>query len=986
MLKWKTWCSLLVIVGLMMGLFPAPTTKAEGDPSQERALEQRLQEIMNEYKEKKNAAGMSVAYNVSSLQNGTELASYHPKKTLVPGSVSQLWTASASLDKWPSTHRFSTELHARGKVEQGVLQGDVIIKGGGDPTLALADVDKLTRDLKKKGIRSVKGDVLVDDTRFDPKRLGTNWMWDRESYPAFAPIGALSVNGNTVDVTVEPGQLGEQPKVKVSPASQEFKVINQASTSADGGSLTVSRTRAKNELVVKGKIKTGQSPIHFKRTVNDPSLFAGDVFQERMKHVGIQFASGSQVKRGDAPKEKPLLEQKSPPINNIVSKMKNKKSSFISEMLLRQLAVEAGEVGSDTNGLEVLSKYADEKAKVENISTFQPKDGSGLSRMSVMSPEHLASLMQQAQKQVTPLLATAGEGALKGRMNDTPAEGRLQAYPVDESGISGLTGIVKDKVAFSVMVNGVKNQSVADVLEDQMAAAIASYPNVPDSKSPPEKKTYPLSGILDPLVESKGYEGVQTSMVVRSLDTGEKMYAKDGSTNLTPASNTKLLTSTTAFDALGVDYRFRTELLAKGDVGNGTLNGDLTLKGYGDPTLTTGGSLKEQAGPTIEGMVKDLKEKGIKRIEGNVAVDSTAFSDEVYGKGWPQDSENDEFQPQITALSLNRGIVRFDYLPGKKEGDPARWTVTPKTKSIQVKSDVTTGAAGSVNTFNIERERGTNNYRLSGSVPLDFKGDYTNIPVEKPQLYAGTVLKETLAREGIEVTDSSPVVEKEAPQGKKALAVYQSPPLSEVARHLLKKSDNFYAQMILKTLGLEKRGKGSAAAGLAVVKSYLQRIQLPGTYRLEDGNGLSRYDFISPEQIVSLLAAQKKTPYFDTFYQNLPIAGKDGSLTYRMNDTPAANNLRGKTGTLTHLSGLSGYVRTKDNEWLAYSILMNGYTSESLTSLQDKIGAALASYSKNGDSYPKKVGTPFNDSSLLSTSELLRSTCKLKFYPSLLES
>ncbi|SDW29774.1 D-alanyl-D-alanine carboxypeptidase, serine-type, PBP4 family [Marininema mesophilum] len=950
--QWRWWCSLWVIVGLTVGLVPVSmTTEAADDP--DKRLEQRLLTIVRGMEEQPRAAGMSVAFNVVSLKDRRVMASYHPKKTLVPGSVARLWTAGASLHTWPGTHRFSSGLYTRGKVKRGDLQGDVIIKGGGDPTLDVAEVDKLARDLKERGIRRVEGDLLVDDTRFDPTRLGISWMWDQESYPASAPIGALAVHGNTVDVTVKPGHLGGKPGVRVSPASQNFQVINQASTSVVGESLAVSRTRAKNELVVTGKISKMHPPIHRRRTVNDPSLFAGKVFQERMERVGIHFASSSQVKRGSAPKGNPLLVHQSPSIKKIVSRMKSEKHSLIGEMLLRQLAVEAGEVGSDTEGIDVLSQYAKEQVGVED--TFQPKDGSGLSRMSVMSPRQLTSLMQKAQKPVTPLLTTAGRGVLKDRMDGTPAEGRLQAYPVDGSGISGLTGIVQnrqgEKVAFSVMVNGVNQQSVADDMEDQIGATLASYPNIPASKPLPKKRTYPLSGILDPLVESEGYEGLQTNMVVRSLDTGEEMYARSGTTHLTPASNTKLLTSTAAFDALGEDYRFRTELVAEGDVGNGTLNGDLILKGYGDPTLATEGSLRVQEGPTIEGMVKDLKEKGISRIEGNVAVDSTAFSDEVYGKGWASDNENEYYQPQITALSLNRGTVRFDYLPGEKEGEPARWTVTPKTKSIQVEANVTTGAAGSKNTFKIERERGTNHIRLSGSLPLDFKGDYTRVPVENPHLYAGTILKETLTQEGIKVIDSSPVVEKQVPQGKKAFAVYQSPPLSEVARYLNKASDNFYAEMILKTLGSEKRGRGSAATGLAVVKSYLRRIHLPGNKRIEDGSGLTRYNFVSPEQLVSLLAVQKKATYFDAFYQTLPVAGKDGSLANRMKNTLAANNLRGKTGSLTHVSTLAGYVRTKDNEWLAYSIMMNGYTAKSETSLQDKIGVALAGYSRKGKAH-----------------------------------
>ncbi|SFS58901.1 D-alanyl-D-alanine carboxypeptidase/D-alanyl-D-alanine endopeptidase [Marininema halotolerans] len=965
--RWRWWCTLGVIAGLIGGLFPVPMTSIAADAPDQR-LEQRLLTFAKGIESRSQGAGMSIAYQVVSLQDHRVLASYRKEKTLVPGPVSRLWTASASYHTWSTTHQFATELYTRGKIRGGILHGDVIVKGGGDPSLDVAEVDKLARALKEKGIQRVTGNLVVDDTRFDPTKLGISWMWDQESFPAHAPIGALDLHGNTIEVAIKPGSIGEKPHVSISPKLSDVTFSNQATTSlGSSNAIEVDRTRAKNEYVVSGKIGHSHPPVQLRRTVNDPSLYTGEVFQQRMKKVGIRFAPHSRVMQGIAPSGNPLLTQKSLPLKTLVSKMKEVEHSLIGEVLLRQLAVEAGEEGSDTKGLEVLRHYATHTVGVKD--TFRPKDGSGLSRMSVMSPEQLTDLMQwvshdPSQKELTTLFTSVGEGALKGRMEGTRADENLRAFPVDEPGISGLTGIVKSRtgepLAFSIMINGVSRQQVADDLEDRMGITLASYPEIPEVKAVNDTEKYPLSALLDPLVNREGYEGIQTGMVVRSLDSGETMYRHEGSTHQTPASNTKLLTSSAAFDALGPDYQFRTELVVDGKITHGTLHGDLILKGYGDPTLASESSLKVQEGPTIEGIVKDIKKRGIKRIHGNIAVDSTAFSNEIYGKGWASDNENEYYQPQITALSVNRGTVRFDYLPGDKVGDPIRWSLTPQTKNVQVKVDVTTGEAGSKNTLKIERKRGTNRIHLSGSLPLDFKGDYTRVPVERPHCYTGVLLKEALIREGINVTDTRAVTEKRVPQKTDPWAVYYSPPLSEVARYLNKASDNFYAEMILRTLGLEKHGIGSAENGLAVVKDYLWRIHYPGTFQIEDGSGLTRYNFVSPEQLVFLLAAQRKTAQFEAFYQSLPLAGKDGSLANRMKNTPAANNLRGKTGSLTHVSTLSGYVQTQDHEWFAYSIMMNGYTPQSETSLQDQIGAALAGYSRQKKTTPNdKEGDRF---------------------------
>src|SRR5690606_38628655 len=152
-----------------------------------------------------------------------------------------------------------------------------------------------------------------------------------------------------------------------------------------------------------------------------------------------------------------------------------------------------------------------------------------------------------------------------------------------------------------------------------------------------------------------------------------------------------------------------------------------------------------------------LKKQGIRRILGDIVVDAGAVSGDGYGPGWAWDGESGYYQPQMSALSINRGTVRFDYLPREKPGDPIRLKLTPKSGYVEVINEAVTGPENAKNTLRLERDRGTNRIRITGSLPMDFGGDYTRVPVENPHLYVGQVLKERLEEEGITFTPGSRV-------------------------------------------------------------------------------------------------------------------------------------------------------------------------------------------------------------------------------------
>lgn len=177
--------------------------------------------------------------------------------------------------------------------------------------------------------------------------------------------------------------------------------------------------------------------------------------------------------------------------------------------------------------------------------------------------------------------------------------------------------------------------------------------------------------------------------------------------------------------------------------------------------------------------------------------------------------------------------------------------------------------------------------------------------------------------------------------------MYQSPPLSQIVRFMNQTNDNFYAEMVLKTLGLEVKEDGTSNGGINVIHEYMQSLGITSGFDIMDGSGLSRYNQMSAEQLTSLLTAVSHEPTFDSFYDSLSIAGENGVLQDDMLGTVAEHHLRGLTGSMPYSRPLSGYVETADGERLAYSILTNGYSNESLTKLVNQFGAKLADYSRH---------------------------------------
>lgn len=401
-----------------------------------------------------------------------------------------------------------------------------------------------------------------------------------------------------------------------------------------------------------------------------------------------------------------------------------------------------------------------------------------------------------------------------------------------------------------------------------------------------------LRHAIDSLTSNAQFRNSNIGILVVNPESGDTLYSRNAGKLFMPASNMKIITGTTALALLGPDYRYRTTFAKRGVLKDGVLEGDLIVIGRGDPTVSD----RAEQGDAMNWMHRvadSVAARGIKRISGSVVRGGNAFPDSIYGYGWEWDDLSTDSGAPIDELLYNEGMTK-----------------------------VTAGIPGRDSLVDVASTNPGRTYLIGLSAALHGKG----IAVEHG------------------VSDSTANI---VAPGLDTLLVVTSPPLREILKYLEKPSQNQIAEILLRTIGLERTGVGSADSGAVVATRQLLAwgVERDG-FVVKDGSGLSRHDLLSPETIVRTLVAIQRDTAFAAFYDALPIAGVDGTLRTRMVGTPAAGNIHGKTGTLEFVRSLSGYVTDAGSERLVFSILDNHFTTpvDSVTRLQNDIGVLLARY------------------------------------------
>jgi D-alanyl-D-alanine carboxypeptidase/D-alanyl-D-alanine-endopeptidase (penicillin-binding protein 4) len=422
---------------------------------------------------------------------------------------------------------------------------------------------------------------------------------------------------------------------------------------------------------------------------------------------------------------------------------------------------------------------------------------------------------------------------------------------------------------------------------------------------------------------------------------------------LAPASNLKILVSVVALDLLGENKTFNTYLAYSGEIDkNGVLNGDLYIRGEGDPTL--GSSDMPGVLPLdslMDKWVNIIANQGIKTINGNIIGDDSYLDYMPLSTGWFWSDIGNYYAANTSGLCINENLYHLYFKPGKWVGGKAEVLRTePVVPGLSFFNHMKTGPVGSGDNGFIYAAPWQYLHQLEGTIPKGVKEFSIKGALPDPAKFTAQALFKKLNEHQIQVNGLAKNIRELSDSDKEHHIFYSSssPQLKDIVYRLNKKSVNLYADQLLKILGKEITGTGSYEKGFSVIENWLdgKNIYSEGL-SLNDGSGLSRANTTSTRLFAEMLQRICTESYFDSFYNSLGIAGDPDDISYMKNmgrGTLAAKNLRAKTGSITQVRAHSGYVSTRSGKFLSFSMIANNYTGSrrGVDRLHEKIMVALA--------------------------------------------
>lgn len=456
---------------------------------------------------------------------------------------------------------------------------------------------------------------------------------------------------------------------------------------------------------------------------------------------------------------------------------------------------------------------------------------------------------------------------------------------------------------------------------------------LPQSVEANERGTLLFQNKIKKILSSSCLREKKFGIKVYSLDRGESLFELRGEKLFIPASNLKVLTTAVALEVLGPNYRFPTRLYTDGVLKDDVLNGNLYIKGYGDPKFVT-----EQ----MWLLVNKLKNLPVRKITGNIIGDDSFFDDRKRVKIGVKNPGAEAYKAPLGALSFNFNTVQAFVSPGPKAGSKPKIVIEPDTEYITLDNRARTLKPGKRNRLIVSRldRNGFDEVTVSGGIRLDQSRAQYFLNITDPTLYTLSTLKKYLGHAGIQFKGK--IEQGIVPATAMELLTHESEPLTLALHGLNKFSNNFVAEQILKTIGAEKYGPpGTTLKGLRAFEEYLAELGYqPDQYKVLDGSGLSRQNRLSPQIIVDVLRYVKNDlGVYPEFISALGVMGVDGNVKNRMRGVKSSERARVKTGTLNFVSALSGYFQSRDGETFAFSILMNGLKCSNgrIKKLQDQI-------------------------------------------------
>ena len=465
--------------------------------------------------------------------------------------------------------------------------------------------------------------------------------------------------------------------------------------------------------------------------------------------------------------------------------------------------------------------------------------------------------------------------------------------------------------------------------------------------------------LADSIVETPPLHRAHIGIEVYDPATCRVLYQRNAERHFVPASNQKLWATSTALHVLGPEWRYHTPLLAVGfDQATGTAQAIIAV-GRGDPTWSerffadpdstqadTAGT-REPRDPLIahrrdlavlDSLADSLVARGVRRIAGDLIVDASLFDAALVPGSWTVGNINGNSAPPTGAFVVGEGIMRIRLAPGPVAGAPAVIEPLAPEGVVPVLNRVTTIQAGAPRRTSNSRGPWSDTLKVTGTIGLDVEQQVIRTPMTDPVVFAARALGDALRARGITIEGTVRVVRdsaeaaavREGRLGADApalpvteLTAWTSPPMSEIVHAILAPSQNWIAEQLVRTLGAEQEGEGSWRAGLRVETTFLfETVGIDsGALRLNDGSGMSNQNLVTPHAVVQLFEHARAAPWGEVFRAALAKPAEDGTLRNRLRHLEG--RVAGKTGTLSSVNALSGYVRTSDGRELIFSILSN---------------------------------------------------------------
>ncbi|WP_242695995.1 D-alanyl-D-alanine carboxypeptidase/D-alanyl-D-alanine endopeptidase [Desertivirga brevis] len=423
----------------------------------------------------------------------------------------------------------------------------------------------------------------------------------------------------------------------------------------------------------------------------------------------------------------------------------------------------------------------------------------------------------------------------------------------------------------------------------------------------------------------------QASLTVINARTGDIIYASNEKIGLSPASTLKTVTSATAFNILGEDFRWETSIGYNGTISNGTLKGDLIIRGSGDPTLGSHRYAETKADMILDKWIKAVKQAGIEKIEGRIISDDQLFGTQIIPQGWIWQDIGNYYGAGASSVSWRENEIGVTFKAGSKTGSPAKLvSLSPSILDLRAINEVSTGPSGSGDNVYAYSAPYTEVVYLRGTYGLDLNKTI-KISCPDPALSLAIELRNKLLASGISSLTASTWRKLNAENLTfepiaKILGSHESPSLSQVVYWLNQKSLNLYAENILKTIAVKLGKAGSFDNGTEEVKRFWRdKIGIdPNSLDVLDGSGLSPENKVTTEVIARILLSVKKETWFNDYHESFPLY----------------NNMKMKSGSIRNALCYAGFQTTADGTPVVFSIITNNYNG-STAGIKQKIFRVL---------------------------------------------